>query len=279
MKIKTLEEIKVLKKGGEILSEVLDEVCKIVKPGVSSEDLENLATNLIIESGGRPAFKDYPMGGKIFFPSTLCVSINNEVVHGPALPGRILSSGDIVGLDIGMEWPIQTKEEAQKNNRAFNRFSKGGGFYTDMCRTVPVGKVSKEASKLIRTSKEALYLGIAKAKPGASLNEIGKTIEEFVVKNGFSVVRDLVGHGLGYKSHEDPHVFNYEIGENSRENLILEPGMVIAIEPMINVGKFNVKVDKNNYTFITSDGSLSSHYEHSIAIIDGGNLILTEKND
>ncbi len=277
MKLKTLEEIKILKRGGEILSEVLDEVCKIVKPGVKSEDLENLATSLIELKGGRPAFKNYPMGGKIFFPSTLCVSINNEVVHGAALPNRVLKSGDIVGLDIGMEWPIQSKEEAKKNNRPFNHLSKGGGFYTDMCRTVPVGKISKDATKLIKISKDALYLGISKAKPGATLNDIGKAIEGFVVKNGFSVVRDLVGHGVGYKAHEEPHVFNYEIGEKSSENLVLRPGMVIAIEPMINAGKFNIKVAKNTYTFITSDGSLSSHYEHSIAIIEDGNIILTEK--
>lgn len=276
IEIKTLEEIKILKEGGKILSEVLNEVCKMVKPGVNSEDLENLATSLIEKNGGRPAFKNYPMGGKIFFPSTLCVSVNNEVVHGTALPNKVLKSGDIVGLDIGMEWPIQTKEDAQRNNRPYNHRSEGGGFYTDMCRTVPVGKVSKDASRIIKISKEALFLGIGKAKPGMTLNDIGKTIEDFVVKNGFSVVRDLVGHGVGYQAHEDPHVFNYEIGNKSRENLVLKPGMVIAIEPMINAGRFNVKAAKNTYTFVTSDGSLSSHYEHSIAIIEDGNIILTE---
>ena len=147
IKIKTIEEINILKEGGKLLSSILDEVCSLVKPGIGSRDLENLAVSLIEKNGGRPAFKDYPMGGNIFFPSALCVSINNEVVHGPAVPNRILKSGDIVGLDIGMEWPIQSKEEASEKNRPFNKYSPGGGFYTDMCRTVPVGKVSKEASK------------------------------------------------------------------------------------------------------------------------------------
>lgn len=276
IKIKTIEEINILKEGGKLLSNVLDEVCSLVKPGIGSQDLEDLAVSLIEKNGGRPAFKDYPMGGNIFFPSALCVSINNEVVHGPAVPNRILKSGDIVGLDIGMEWPIQSKKEASEKNRPFNKYSPGGGFYTDMCRTVPVGKVSKEASKIIKISKEALFLGISKAKPGMSINDIGKTIEDFVVKNGFSVVRDLVGHGVGHQAHEEPHVFNYEIGDKNPDNTLLKPGMVIAIEPMINAGRFNVKTTKNTYTFVTSDGLLSSHYEHSIAITEDGNIILTQ---
>lgn len=274
--IKTAEEIKILKEGGKILSSILDEVCKLAKPGVGSEDLENLAVSLMEKSGGRPAFKNYPMGGNIFFPSALCVSINHEVVHGTSLPNRILKSGDIVGLDIGMEWPIQSKEDAVSKKRPFNHRSSGGGFYTDMCRTVAIGKVSKEAKKIIEISKKALFLGIDQAKPGKTINDIGRTIENFVVKNGFSVVRDLVGHGVGYQAHEDPNVFNYEIGDRSPDNIILKPGMVIAIEPMINAGRFNVKTSKNSYTFVSSDGSLSSHYEHSIAITEEGNIILTQ---
>lgn len=274
--IKTPEEIKVIRQGGKILSSILDEVCSLVKPGATSQELEEKALSLMSKNNARPAFLNYPMGGDIFFPSALCVSINSEVVHGTAIPSRVLKSGDIVGLDIGMEWPLQSEEEAARKKRPFNKHSAGGGFYTDMCRTVPVGKVSKEASRIIKISKEALFLGIEAAQPGATINDIGRAIEDFVVKNGFSVVRDLVGHGVGYQAHEEPHVFNYEIGERSPDNVLLEPGMVIAIEPMINAGGYRVKTTKNTYTFITSDGSLSSHYEHSIAITEKGNIILTQ---
>lgn len=276
IELKTSEEIKIIRQGGKILAGVLDALVDLSKPGVNTEDLENLALDLISKAGGRPAFKDYPMGGKIFFPSALCVSINSEVVHGASLPSRVLKSGDIVGLDIGMEWPIQSEEEADKNNRPFNHRSKGGGFYTDMCRTIPIGKISKDARKLINVSREALMLGIAQAKAGNTINDIGEAVENFVHKNGYSVVRDLVGHGVGYMAHEAPNVFNYAIDEKDSENVELKPGMVIAIEPMVNAGRFNVKVTSNNYTFISSDGSLSSHYEHSVAITDSGNIILTE---
>ncbi|MFA7364858.1 MAG: type I methionyl aminopeptidase [Patescibacteria group bacterium] len=276
IELKTVEEIKIIREGGKILSRILDKIAAEVKPGVSSEFLEDMALSMMKEINGRPAFKDYPMGGGIYFPSALCVSINDEVVHGASLPDRVLKEGDIVGLDIGMEWPLQTREEAEKNNIPFNHRSKGGGFYTDMCRTVAVGKISKEAQKIIDISKEALMIGISKAKPGNTLNDIGRAIQSFVELNGFSVVRDLVGHGVGYLAHEEPNVFNYAINERDRENIKLKPGMVIAIEPMINAGRLNVRVDKNNYTFLTADKSLSSHYEHTVAILKDGNIILTD---
>lgn len=276
MLLKTKEEIEILKSGGKILSIILNEIISEIRPGLGTEYLENIALSLMSKYNGRPSFKNYPMGGGIFFPSALCVSINNEVVHGSSLPNRILKSGDIVGLDIGMEWPIQTREEAEKNKMPFNSRSLDGGFYTDMCRTVPVGKVSRQAKKIINVSKEALYLGIAQAKPGNRINDIARAIESFVKKNGFSVVKDLVGHGLGYFAHEEPNIFNYIINDKDKENIELKPGMVLAIEPMINLGRFNVKIDKNNYTFITSDGLLSSHYEHSVAIVENGNVVLTE---
>ena len=273
---KTKEEIALLRQGGKILAGILNELCLSLSVGVSTAELEKKALNMIEQAGGRPAFKDYDMGAGLNFPSALCVSINNEVVHGASLPDRLIKSGDIVDLDIGMEWPIQSKEEATKNNRPFNIHSAGGGYYTDTCRTIAVGKVSPEAKKLIRVSREALDIGISEAVPGKTLADIGRVIEKFVKKNGFSVVRDLVGHGVGYFAHEDPHVFNYEIDKNDSENFVLKPGMVIAIEPMVNQGRFNVKIAKNGYTVLTSDNSLSSHFEHSVAILDDGNLILTE---
>lgn len=273
---KSKEEIKILRQGGKILANVLNTIINNVKTGVKTSELEDLANKLIFDAGGRPSFKDYDMGDNIFFPSALCVSINNEVVHGASLPNRILKSGDIVGLDIGMEWPLQTKEEAIKNNKPFNTHSLGGGFYTDTCKTIPVGKISPNASKLLRIARESLNLGISKAVAGNKLNDIGIAIETFVKKHGYSAVRDLVGHGVGYLAHEAPHVFNYEIDDDDPDNIILEPGMVIAIEPMINQGRFNVKVSKNGYTFLTSDRSLSAHFEHSVAILEKGNLVLTD---
>ncbi len=274
---KTQEEIEVMRQGGKILATILDKICRTVKPGISTSFLENLALDLIKKNNGRPAFKNYDMGDNIYFPSALCVSINNEVVHGASLPNRVLKSGDIVGLDIGLEWPIQTKEEAQLHNRPFNSHSEGGGFYTDTCKTIPVGKISPQAKKLLRIAQEALEIALNRAVAGVTLAEIGRSVENFVKKHKFGVVRDLVGHGVGYLAHEAPHVFNYEIDEDDIDNVVLQPGMVIAIEPMINQGRFNVKLDKNGYTFVTSDGSLSAHFEHSVAILEKGNLILTKK--
>lgn len=276
--IKNQAEIDIIYQGGQILARILDKLGQELKPGASTAQIEDLALSLIKEAGGRPAFKDYNMGGGIFFPSALCVSINNEVVHGSSLPDRIVQEGDIVSFDIGMEWPLQTPEEAQKNNRPYNNHSLGGGFYTDTCRTFAVGKISFLAEKLLKVTQTALNLGISQAVAGKTLNDIGKTIEDYIKKEGFSSVRDLVGHGVGYLAHEDPYVFHYEIGDNSPSNIILKPGMVIAIEPMINVGKSRVKMASNGYTVLTADNSLSAHFEHSVAILEPGkgNLILTK---
>jgi methionyl aminopeptidase len=276
IKTKTKQEIETLRQGGRILAGILDKICQEVKPGTSTAYLEKIALEEISRSGGRPAFKDYDMGGGIKFPSALCVSINEEVVHGASLPDRVLKSGDIVDLDIGMEWPVQKKEEAEKKNLAFNPYSEQGGFYTDTCRTLPVGKVSSEARKLIDVTREALNLGISKALPGNTLNDIGIAIEDYVRKYNFGIVRDMVGHGLGYMAHEEPNVFHYRIGQNSPQNLVLKPGMVIAIEPMINLGRPGVKVASNGYTILSADSSWSAHFEHSIAILEEGNLILTK---
>lgn len=273
---KTQEEIEILHQGGKILAGILNAIADQVKPGTSTLKLEELSLALIAKAGGRPAFLNYDMGDDVYFPSSLCISINEEVVHGTAVPDRILQEGDIVGLDIGMEWPLQTKEEALANNRPYNSFSPGGGFYTDTCKTVPVGKVSAEATKLLRVTREALEIGISKAVAGNTINDVGQAIEDYVKKHKYTAVRDLVGHGVGYFAHEAPNVFNYRINPKDPENIVLQPGMVIAIEPMINEGRFNVKTLKNGYTFITSDKSLSAHFEHSIAILEKGNLILTK---
>lgn len=273
IKIKSKEEIKVLRQGGKILSRVLSEVVKKVKPGVSTEELENIACDLIKKAGGRPSFKNLKMHNGEIFPSALCISVNNEIVHAPAYPSRKLKEGDIVGLDIGMEYPINSKS---KKNFPRNKYSVLGGYYTDMSRTVPVGKISPIAQKLINVTKECLDKGIKQVKPGNNLNDIGSAIQKHAESNGFFVVRDLVGHGVGYEVHEDPLVPNYQINENSKDNVILKPGMVIAIEPMVNIGTSEIEVGDDEMSILTADGSLSAHFEHTVAVTEDGYEILTK---
>jgi len=258
IRLKSEAEIEVMRQGGHKLAVILQKLVKMVKPGLSTAVLEEFALKAIAEVGGEPAFKDYPMGGGILFPSALCISINDEVVHGAAWPERTLRSGDIVDIDIGMRWP------------------KDNGMYTDTCYTVGVGKISQAAKKLLRVTEESLYRGIKQAKIGSTLNDIGKVIEEYCLNHGYGVVKDFVGHGVGFLAHEEPDVFNYEIGAKARENLVLEEGMVIAIEPMINIGTWRIKIADNGYTALTADGSLSAHFEHSVAITKKGPIILTK---
>jgi methionyl aminopeptidase len=221
-----------------------------------------MAYCLIQEAGGRPSFKGFKSDKNDKpFPSALCTSINNEVVHAPALPSRELKTGDIMNIDIGMEYPLG------KNSPT------GRGYYTDMAVTVAAGKASREAQKLMRVTKEALYLGLEQVRPGNSLNNIGQAIERYVKASGFSIVRDLVGHGVGYEVHEDPQVPNYEMPGNKK--IILKPGMVLAIEPMVNVGGFEIKNGPDGLTIVTSDGSLSAQFEHTVVVTEQGHEIMT----
>jgi methionyl aminopeptidase len=255
--IKSSEEIEILKEGGHKLALILNRLAHEVRPGVTTGYLEDLALKMIAACGGRPSFKDYPMGGDLYFPTALCASINNEVVHGGALPSRTLKSGDIIDLDIGMQWPAEN------------------GLYTDTCRTVAVGKISQEAKKLIKVSYECLVLALKQVKEGNTINDIGRAVQYYAENHGYGVVRDLVGHGVGYAAHEAPHVFNYEIEESSPDNITLLAGMVLAIEPMINVGTWKVKTDKNGFTILTADGSISAHFEHTIVVTKTGYKIIT----
>lgn len=272
--IKTKEEIRIIKEGGQRLAQILSALLAEVKPGVHTADLEDLANRLITTAGGAPAFKDYPMGGGIFFPSSLCVSLNDEVVHGSALPDRVIKEGDIVDLDLGMEWPI-TDELRQKFQAPVNPHSKNGGYFTDMCATVGVGQVSAQAQDLMKVTKECLEAGILAAKPGSTLADVARAIAQPAKKSKYGIVRDLVGHGVGYYAHEDPDVFNFEITDRSPENMVLKPGMVIAIEPMINGGDWRVKVADDGYVILTADGSLSAHFEHTVAITEEGPEVMT----
>lgn len=274
--IKTNEEIAVIRAGGKILANILKTLKAAVKPGVNTADLEDMMLKMVAEAGGRPAFKDYPMGGGIFFPSAICASVNEEVVHGTAVPGRILKAGDIIDLDIGMEWPVKP-ELRKKLGFPTNSHSPAGGFYTDMCTTVAVGQISREAKQLLKVTKQCLDEAIKKVRPGARINDIGGTVQRIAEAAGYGVVRDLVGHGVGYQAHEAPEVFHYLINERSAENLELKEGMVICIEPMINIGTHKVKVASNDFTIISADNSLSAHFEHSIAVTKDGFEILTQE--
>jgi len=273
--IKSVEEIRIIREGGRRLAAILSRLALEAKPGTSTAYLEDLANRLITQAGGWPAFKDYPMGGKLFFPSALCVSINNEVVHGASLPDRLLKTGDIVDLDIGMEWPV-TEALRREFKAPTNTLSPHGGYYSDTCRTVPIGKISASAKKLLKVTRECLERGIAAAQAGNFINDIGRAVEIHASNHGYGVVEDLVGHGLGYYIHEKPDVLNFIISDKAPENIRLEPGLVIAIEPMINLGGWEVKTGQNGYTILTADGSLSAHFEHSVAITTEGPFILTE---
>lgn len=254
--LKTKEEIEIIRQGGKILAEVLNKIKAEVRPGIDTGYLEKLAIRLMEDAGGKPAFKGYESGrnGELF-PTALCISINSEVVHGPALPVRMLKNGDIIGIDAGLEY---------KN------------FFTDMAITVPVGKISKEAAKLIKVTRESLELAIKKIKPGNTTNDIAAAIQTHAESSGFSVVRDLVGHGVGLAVHEDPQIPNFVIDKSF--TVTLKAGMVIAIEPMLNQGKSGIKYGDDPFTILTADGKLSAHFEHTIAVTEEGCEVLTTLN-
>ena len=250
--LKNIEEINILREGGKILAFVLYEAAKKSVPGAKTIELDKLAEKMIKEAGGRPSFKNYKTPDDKFpYPASLCVSINEEVVHG--IPGeRVLKDGDIVSLDLGMEYK---------------------GFYTDSAVTVSVGNISEQAKKLIETTKESLNLGIMAVKSGAFTGDVGYAVQSFAEKNGFNVIRKLVGHGLGRKVHETPEVPNFGVKGNGE---ILKEGEVIAIEPMITAGRHDIYLDKNWWTWKTKDGSLSAHFEHTIIVTKNGAEIITK---
>jgi len=244
------EEIKSIKICGKILRESLDEVKSAVKPGVSTLRLDEIAYYAIKKRGAEPSFKGYEVKGAGTFPSTLCVSINDEVVHG--LPSeRVLEEGDIISLDIGA------------------RFQ---GVCTDMAVTVGVGEISDEAEKLMKVTKECLMLGIREARIGNRIGDIGFAVQQHAEKNGFGVVRDLVGHGIGREAHMAPHIPNF--GDKGK-GPIIEEGMALAIEPMLTVGDYDVTVKNDGWTVVTCDGSFSAHFEHTVIITNRKPVIVT----
>ena len=243
--IKNNQEIDLMRKAGKIVAETLLLVEEKVRPGITTAELDRIAEEFITKHGAKPSFK-----GLYGFPASLCISVNEQVVHG--IPGGyVLKDGDIISVDCG----------ANIN-----------GFHGDAARTFGVGNISEEANKLINVTKESFFKGIEYAKVGNRLTDISHGIQSYVEASGFSVVRDFVGHGIGRVVHEDPEVPNY--GRPGRGPKLVE-GMALAIEPMVNVGSYKVKTLKDNWTVVTSDGSLSAHYENTIVILPDGPEILT----
>lgn len=243
--LKSSNEIDIMRKAGRIVAETLAKVEEVIKPGMTTMELDKIAEEYIISCGARPSFKGYHG-----FPATLCTSVNEEVVHG--IPGnRVLQEGDIVSVDCG----------AILN-----------GYQGDAARTFPVGRISDEAMKLINVTRESFFKGIEMALIGNRLTDISHAIQQYVEAEGFSVVRDYVGHGIGKDLHEDPEVPNF--GRPGRGPKLVS-GMVLAIEPMVNIGGFHVKTQSNQWTVVTVDGSLSAHYENTVAILPEGPEILT----
>lgn len=267
--IKTPEEIVVIRQGGKILAQILKELAAMVKPGVSTGELEAAAEKMILEAGGRPSFKGYVSKGENPFPTILCTSINDEIVHAPSLPSRVLKEGDIVGIDVGMEFP---NSELRMTNDEFKDLKKG--LYTDCAVTVPVGQVSKEARRLIGITKEALMVGIRSIKAGHSIADIGRAIERYAQRQGVGIVRDLAGHGLGYEVHEAPRIPNFF--DHTLSNLEIKEGMVLALEPMFTLGDWRVATGPNGLTIKTADGSLAAHFEHTVVVTKNGCDIVTK---
>jgi methionyl aminopeptidase len=249
--IKTKKEIDYIRESCQIVAEVLQLLKNYIKPGVTTLELDRMAEDYILSNNARAAFKGYSQVGSFDFPGSICSSVDDEVVHG--IPGnRVLNEGEIISIDVGVE----------KN-----------GFYGDAALTVAVGNISDEKKKLMEVTEKSLYLAIEEARPGNRIGDIGYAVQSYVESFGYSVVRDLCGHGVGKHLHEDPQIPNY--GKKG-SGALLKNGMTLAIEPMINLGTHKVFVDEDGWTVKTMDGKPSAHFEHTIAIIDGKPEILTK---
>lgn len=249
--IKSDKEIQLMRQAGKIVAMAHDAIEKAIKPGISTIELDKIAEKVILENGATPSFKGIEGHNGSIYPASICASINDEVVHG--IPDkRILREGDIISIDIGAQYQ---------------------GYHGDAAKTHPVGKISLPARKLIEVTRQSFYEGLKYARQGNRLSDISHAVQEFVEANGFSVVRDFVGHGIGRELQELPQIPNYgKPGYGPR----LVAGMTIAVEPMVNIGGYDVNILKNNWTVITSDGSLSSHYENTILITENDPEILTK---
>ncbi|KZL93195.1 type I methionyl aminopeptidase [Clostridium magnum] len=244
--IKTDNEIEYMRQAGKIVGDTLLKLEEVIKPGITTAELDRIAEEYIVKQGARPSFKGY-----CGFPASICASVNEEVVHGIPSNKLVLQEGDIISIDCG----------AMLN-----------GFHGDAARTFPVGKISEEANRLIEVTKESFFKGVKNAVVGNRLTDISAEIQKYAESFGYSLVREYVGHGIGKDMHEDPEVPNFGMPGRGPK---LCKGMVLAIEPMVNMGKYHVRVEPNNWTVVTEDGSLSAHYENTVAILENGPEILT----
>ncbi len=250
VEVKSRDELKTMREAGRHAAEVLQLLVKAVRPGLVVHELDEIVLDEYKRRGVIPTFLNYAPGNKPPYPATVCVSINEQIVHG--IPGnRVLKEGDIVSLDLGATYK---------------------GFVGDTAVTVPCGKVSEEAARLIETTRGALEAGIAMARAGNHIGDIGAAVQEYAESRGYSVVREYAGHGVGRRMHEDPQIPNYGQAGTGR---ILRPGWVIAIEPMVNVGTYLTREQPDRWTVSTADGSLSAHFEHTVAITENGPEVLT----
>ena len=244
--IKSEREIELMREAGKILAKVHEELGKAVKPGISTKEIDRICEEMIRSYGCIPSFLGYEG-----YPASVCISVNDEVVHGIPSKHRYLNEGDIVSLDTGVIWK---------------------GYQSDAARTHMIGEVTPQARKLVEVTQQSFFEGIKFAKIGYRLSDISHAIQTYVEQNGFSVVRDLVGHGVGTHLHEAPDIPNYgKPGKGPK----LKAGMVLAIEPMVNMGKFNVKCQSDGWTIVTIDGKNSAHYEHTIVITENEPILLT----
>jgi methionyl aminopeptidase len=248
--VKTENELKLMRKANRIIAIVLEELKDKIKPGVNTKTLDQWAEQRIVGLGAKPGFKGYRVGHKVF-PATLCTSVNNEVVHGIPSEKTILQEGDIIGIDVGSIYK---------------------GFYGDGAYTYMVGDVEEDIREFVVTCEKALYLGIEQAALGNRVNDISIAIDRYVRGRGYEIVRDLTGHGIGRNLHEEPQILNYDDGIKRQK---LKKNMTLAIEPMITRGSYEVKTLDDDWTVVTEDGSLSAHYEHTVAITANGPEILT----
>lgn len=247
--IKSADELALMREAGRIVHEILDRVEKAAVAGVTTFELDRLADDLTYRAGCRPAFKGYRQ-----FPCSICISINEEVVHGIPSKKRRLAEGDIVGLDFGVNYR---------------------GFFGDAARTLAVGRISDDAARLVRVTREALDKAIDQIRPGQRVSDISRAVQAHAEAHGYSVVRDFVGHGIGRALHEEPQIPNY-VG-SGLPDLRLRPGMVLAVEPMVNLGRHEVEVLADQWTAVTLDRRLSAHFEHTVAVTDDGPEILTRR--
>jgi methionyl aminopeptidase len=247
--IKSPPEIEIMRTSAKIVATVLKEISELVKPGMTTADLDAYAEGRIREMGATPSFQGY-----YGFPGSICASINHEVVHGIPNPKKVIRAGDVLKVDTGAYYQ---------------------GYHGDSCITIAVGKVSAQATKLMRAAEEALYRGIEQVKAGNYLLDIAGAIEDSVKKNGFSVVEDFVGHGVGRNLHEEPSVFNFRT--NQLPNVKLKAGMTLAIEPILNEGSKHTRTLRDRWTVVTVDNSLSAQYEHTVLVTETGYEILTDR--